>query len=119
MQLHFRERITLKQLSGISGYSETYFSELFRKTTGQTYIERLQTLRLRYATVLLSNGLRVTDACYESGFGSISSFQVAFKKKIRHFSGAICGVERPPALRAGKNRMTVLPGGHSVYRILR
>lgn len=81
MQLHFRERITLKQLSGICGYSETYFSELFRKTTGQTYIERLQTLRLRYATVLLSNGLRVTDACYESGFGSISSFQVAFKKK--------------------------------------
>ncbi len=81
MQLHFRERITLKQLSGISGYSETYFSELFRKTTGQSYIDRLQTLRLRYAAVLLSNGLRVTDACYESGFGSISSFQVAFKKK--------------------------------------
>ena len=65
MQLHFRERITLKQLSGISGYSETYFSELFRKTTGHTYIERLHTLILRYATVLLSNGLQVTDACYE------------------------------------------------------
>lgn len=81
MQLHFREKITLEQLSKLTGYHPTYFSELFQKVTGETYIYRLKMLRLRYAAVLLSSGLRVTDACYQSGFGSLSNFQASFRDK--------------------------------------
>ena len=81
IDLHFREKITLELLSAISGYSPTYFSELFRKFTGETYIERVTTLRINYAKALLVNGLSVSEACSESGFGSLSNFLAVFKVK--------------------------------------
>ena len=80
IELHFREKITLEKLSAISGYNPTYFSERFRKLTGETYIERLTALRINYAKALLANGLSVTDACFASGFGSLSNFLTVFKK---------------------------------------
>ena len=81
IELHFREKVTLQQISAMSGYNPTYFSELFRKLTGESYIERLTSLRINYAKALLTSGLSVSDACFESGFGSLSNFLVAFKAK--------------------------------------
>jgi len=81
IELHFREQITLQRLSAISGYNPTYFSELFRKFTGETYMERLTSLRVNYAKALLARGLSVSDACFESGFGSLSNFLAVFKAK--------------------------------------
>lgn len=81
IELHFRERITLEKLASISGYSPTYFSERFRKMTGENYLDRLTALRIDYAKGLLANGLSVTEACYASGFGSLSNFLAVFKKK--------------------------------------
>lgn len=81
IELHFRERVTLQRLSAISGYNPTYFSELFRKVTGETYMERLTSLRINYAKALLASGVSVSDACFESGFGSLSNFLAAFKVK--------------------------------------
>ena len=79
MELHFREKISLPQLAALSGYHPTYFSELFRKVTGETYIERLTSLRVNYARLLLSKGFTVSEACFGSGFGSLSNFLTAFK----------------------------------------
>ena len=81
IELHFRERITLEKLAEICGYNPTYFSERFRKMTGENYIDRLTALRINYAKGLLANGLSVTEACYASGFGSLSNFLAVFKKK--------------------------------------
>ena len=81
IELHFREKVTLQQISAMSGYNPTYFSELFRKLTGETYIERLTSLRINYAKALLARGCSVSDACFESGFGSLSNFLSVFKAK--------------------------------------
>lgn len=81
IEIHFREKITLPQLAEIAGFNPTYFSELFRKVTGETYIEKLKSLRIGYAGTLLSNGCSVADACFTSGFGSLSNFLSAFKAK--------------------------------------
>lgn len=81
MELHFREKVSLEQISALSGYHPTYFSALFRKFTGETYIERLTSLRINYAKALLASGLSVSDACFESGFGSLSHFLAIFKEK--------------------------------------
>ncbi len=81
VELHFREKITLNSLAAISGYSPTYFSELFRKVTGETYIECLTALRVRYAKMLLASGVSVADTCFESGFGSLTNFLAVFKAK--------------------------------------
>lgn len=81
LELHFREDISLKKLSDISGFNTTYFSELFRTVTGENFTERLSTLRINYAKSLLKKGFSVTDACFSSGFGSLSNFLSVFKKK--------------------------------------
>ena len=81
IEMHFREKITLEALSTISGYSPTYFSELFRKCTGETFVERITALRINYAKALLASGISVTEACFESGFGSLSNFLTVFKVK--------------------------------------
>lgn len=81
IELHFREPINLEQLAERSGYHPSYFSELFRKVTGQTYKERLCSLRINYAQMLLANGLSVSEACFAAGFGSLSNFSAAFRKK--------------------------------------
>lgn len=80
MELHFKERISLAELAAEAGYHPTYFSELFKKTTGETYIESLTKLRVGYARTLLASGFSVSETCYMSGFGSLSGFAAAFKR---------------------------------------
>ena len=82
MELHFRENITLKQIAKEAGYHPAYFSEIFKKITGESYIEALTRLRLAYAKSLLANGFSVSDTCFLSGFGSLSNFYTLFKKKF-------------------------------------
>ena len=79
LEMHFRENIKLKDLAEQVHLNPNYFSELHKKVTGQTYIERLNQLRVNYASVLLQNGFSVSDACFSSGFGSLSNFLSTFK----------------------------------------
>jgi AraC-like DNA-binding protein/quercetin dioxygenase-like cupin family protein len=83
MELHFRENIDLDAVASEAGYTSAYFSRLFRKATGKSYIETLTQYRLGYAKTLLGNGFSVTDTCFSSGFGSLTSFQEAFKRKYK------------------------------------
>ncbi len=80
LEMHFKENISLDMLAREAGFNPTYFSELFRKTTGQSYKQRLMELRVRYAKILLKNGVPVSRACFESGFGSLSNFTAVFKQ---------------------------------------
>ena len=81
LEMHFREKLTLEALAKQAGFNPTYFSELFKKVTGETYIDRLNNLRSGYASMLLSGGFSVNDACFMSGFGSLSNFLSVFKKR--------------------------------------
>ena len=83
MEMHFREKITLQTLAREAGYHPTYFSELFKKVTGETYVDTLNRLRIGNARTLLSSGFSVSDACYMSGFGSLSNFLTVFKKNCK------------------------------------
>lgn len=80
MEMHFKEDISLKKLARYVGYNPTYFSELFKNITGETYIHALNRLRIKYACTLLENNLSVADACFLSGFKSLSNFGAVFKK---------------------------------------
>ena len=74
LELHFREKITLPQLARQAGFNPTYFSGIFHKITGETYIEKLNTLRIRHAKTMLVDGYSVSEACFASGFGSLFIF---------------------------------------------
>lgn len=81
LEVHFREPIDLATLAKEAGFHPMYFSSIFKKATGESYVQRLNHLRLEYAATLLANHYSVSYACFESGFGSLSNFFTAFKKK--------------------------------------
>ena len=95
LELHFKDDVTLADAAKEAGYHPTYFSELFKKVTGESFTESLTRLRISYAKMLLANGISATDACFMSGFRSFSNFTATFKKlckispgqyKIKHSS---------------------------------
>lgn len=80
LENHFTESPTLDDVATRVGLHPHYFSDLFHKVTGESFCEHLNSLRIGYAKTLLSKGYSVSEACYGSGFGSISNFIYRFKK---------------------------------------
>ncbi len=83
LEMHFMEKIALDDVAKAAGYHPTYFSQLFAKVTGETYIDMLTRLRLGHAKSMLANGFSVSDACFGSGFGSLSNFLETFKRSCK------------------------------------
>lgn len=96
MELHFREDISLASVAAEVGYHPAYFSELFKRTTGETFMESLTKLRIGHARSMLLNGFSVSDACFLSGFGSLSNFSSIFKKHFNISPGAYKARELAP-----------------------
>ncbi len=80
LNAHFFENPSLDDMARIAGYNSSYFSDIFKKNAGESYVSRLNSLKIEYSKVLLSHGARVIDACFDSGFRSLSSFLSTFKK---------------------------------------
>lgn len=71
----------IKRMVEISGKSQEYLSRSIKKHFNITLSEFINELRLNYAVNLITNSnLKITDICYESGFGNISSFYTLFQK---------------------------------------
>jgi AraC-like DNA-binding protein len=80
LNTHFFESPSLEVLANVAGYNSSYFSDIFKKNIGESYTAHLNSLKVEYAKVLLSHGSKVIDACFDSGFRSLSSFLTVFKK---------------------------------------
>ena len=65
----------------LSGKSQEHLSRSVKKYYGVTLSEFVNELRLNYAVNLITNtNLKITDICYESGFGNLASFYTLFQK---------------------------------------
>lgn len=82
IETHFRENPTLKDSAEIACLTPVYFGNLFKQFTGETYINYLNSRKVNCAAMLLESGLSVSEACFSSGFGSLSGFLHAFKQKM-------------------------------------
>ena len=82
VETFFRENPTLSDVAAHVGLSPSYFGNQFRKETGETYVAYLNRCKVNCAAMLLQNGKSVTEACFESGFGSLSGFRYVFRQKI-------------------------------------
>ena len=81
IELHYTERITLRQLSILSGVNEKYLCHLFREFTNDTPISYINRLRIEHACHAMAvNHRTVTEAAYDSGFNDLSYFSRTFKK---------------------------------------
>lgn len=80
VQTHFRENPPLAAAAEQAGLCPVYFGTLFQKTVGQTYTQYVNACRVRCAQQLLADDLSVTEACFSSGFGSLSNFLQVFRR---------------------------------------
>ena len=81
ISIHYREPLSVKELSGISNYSEFYFMKLFKQYTGKTAAAYLNDYRLEKAkSLLLHTDNSVTDIATEAGFNNTSYFIKKFQE---------------------------------------
>jgi AraC-like DNA-binding protein len=78
---HFTEALALPDLANRFTMSPYYLSRTFKSTTGFTYSEYLNLIRLKEAQRLLrETELKITEIALQTGFENFSHFGKAFKK---------------------------------------
>lgn len=81
IQQHYQEALRLEDVSSAAGFNATYFSTLFKKETGQNFMDYLTDLRIGKAKELLSgDGLSVQDVAEMVGYRDLKYFSKLFKK---------------------------------------
>lgn len=78
---HFKEDISLSQISALLGLDKAYFCRLFKKSTGISFLHYLNLVRISAAEkMLISTDKTISEISYETGFSSSSYFAETFKK---------------------------------------
>jgi YesN/AraC family two-component response regulator len=78
---NFMQDLTLKMVSDYVGLSESHFSYLFTKTTGESFIDYLTWLRIEKAKELIgSTNLKIYEIALQVGYTSTEHFSRVFKK---------------------------------------
>ncbi|MFI2743809.1 AraC family transcriptional regulator [Zhouia sp. PK063] len=80
---NFQSNITLETIANISGMNESAFCRYFKANTDKSFITFINELRINYACKLLKETnpeKTISEACFQSGFNSLSYFNRTFKK---------------------------------------
>lgn len=81
MEKHFAEALTIETISGEVSLSPTYFSTLFKKNTGLTFLEYLSNIRMEMAKKLLKEtSIPVCDISEKVGYIDTKYFTKTFMK---------------------------------------
>jgi AraC-like DNA-binding protein len=76
---HFSENIDLGNIADEACFSKFHFIRLFKSIYGKTPHQYLIKVRVENAKIFLQKGSSVTEACFNVGFDSVSSFTALFK----------------------------------------
>jgi two-component system, response regulator YesN len=83
IQSHLNEKISLKDVADLLHLNASYLSRLFKKETGESFIEFVTRMKMEKAKELLDNSTRtVEQIAIEVGFDSKSYFFKTFKKQF-------------------------------------
>lgn len=78
---HYQEALTLEQVSAAAGLSPAYFSTVFKKDTGMTFLEYLSGVRMDAAKQLLKETNRtIADICAAVGYSDVRYFTKSFTR---------------------------------------
>lgn len=78
---HFRENVSLDTVSGEIGLNPAYFSTVFKKSTGQNFMDYVTSVRMEHAKELLTrSNTDVIDIACEVGYADVKYFSKLFKK---------------------------------------
>ena len=78
----YARELTLADLAKAADLSPYYFARAFQRFVGVPPHRYLTGVRLRHAARMLDQGAGVTFTCFEVGFGSLSHFVTAFRKRF-------------------------------------
>lgn len=78
---HYLEKLTVERIAKVVGLHPNYAMHLFQKTLGTTLIDYITKHRVSHAQRLLATSdAKINDVAADSGFSSISRFNIAFRK---------------------------------------
>ncbi len=78
---NFYMNISMQETAELCTLSQRQFSEVFKKETGQTFTQYLNSVRMEHAKEALRHtGKTVTDIAFEVGYDDISYFNRRFKQ---------------------------------------
>jgi len=77
---NYHQKISLDEVAQLSSLSKEAFCRYFKKVSSYTFIEFLNRYRISQSKLLLMSGKSVSEACFSSGFESLSYFSRTFKK---------------------------------------
>ena len=79
---HFRDELTLEQLSALVSMSPSAFSRYFKLRTGKSLSEYIIDIRLGHAARrLVDTADSVSEICWTTGFNTLSNFNRLFRKR--------------------------------------
>jgi two-component system response regulator YesN len=81
IEQHIAAEVSLEEVAEQLGLNPSYFSQLFKQTTGETFVQYRTRRRMEKAKKLLeSPHYRITDISYEVGYSDHPHFTKTFKK---------------------------------------
>jgi two-component system response regulator YesN len=81
IEQHIAAEVSLEEVAEQLGLNPSYFSQLFKMTTGETFVQYRTRRRMEKAKKLLeSPHYRITDISYEVGYSDHPHFTKTFKK---------------------------------------
>jgi YesN/AraC family two-component response regulator len=79
------KKITLEDVSALVNLSPKYFSRIFEKNTGKTFMEFKAAEKIKYSEKLLREGFNINQTADGTGYENVESFIRAFKK-VKHMT---------------------------------
>lgn len=81
IEKHYAQQISLEDVAEHVNLSPAYFSSVFKQEMGQSFVEALNSIRIKRAKKLLADPtLNVSEVGYKVGFNSQGYFTRVFKK---------------------------------------
>lgn len=79
---NYNKAISLEEISSIIGFNPAYFSTVFKKETGENFIDYVAKIRIQNAkNYLLQTDLSIDDVSNAVGYSDTKYFSKLFKKK--------------------------------------
>lgn len=80
---HYHEELSVRMVSNYVNLSYSYFSRLFKKETGMSFVDYVIFVRIQRAVWLLRHSSKsIEEIAFEIGFNTPNYFSAIFKKKV-------------------------------------
>lgn len=83
IEKHYMEDVTLDKVANYVCISPYYFSKIFKKVAGESYIDYLTRIRIENAKEMLKTNMgNIKEICYNVGYNDPNYFSRVFKKVV-------------------------------------